>query len=145
MMLRRSTFLTLSSAVALAVGTFALAAPRALLASKGVALPNEGAAIWVRELGVAIFALGLLMFLVRNHADSPTLAAIFFVNAAVQLGLLPIEIGAYHRQVITRFSGIVPNSALHVVLASGFLIFGARMRRRLEGSDELRGPLRGAP
>jgi hypothetical protein len=31
--------------------------------------------------------------------------------------------------VITHLSGIVPNSALHVALASGFLIFGARMRR----------------
>lgn len=137
MMLRRSTFLTLSSVVALAVGTFALAAPRALLASKGVALPNEGAAIWVRELGVTIFALGLMMFLVRNHADSPTLAVLFFVNALVQLGLLPIEIVAYHRDVITRLSGIVPNSVLHVVLASGFLIFGARMRGGPARGDEM--------
>jgi hypothetical protein len=132
MKLRRSTFLTLSSAVALAVGTFAMAAPQALLESKGVALPNEGATIWVRELGVTIFALGLMMFLVRNHADSPTLAAIFVVNAVVQLGLLPIEVVAYHRGVITRLSGIVPNSVLHIVLASGFVTFGARVRRNLK-------------
>jgi hypothetical protein len=135
MMLRRSTFLTLSSAVALAVGIFALAAPGTLLESKGVALPNDAAAIWVRELGVAIFALGLLMLLVRNHADSPTLRAIFFANALVQLGLLPIEIRAHHVGVITHLSGIVPNSVLHVALATGFLIFGARMRRQAHHAD----------
>jgi hypothetical protein len=128
MMLRRSTFLTLSSAVALAVGTFALTAPHALLESKGVALPNGAAATWVRELGVTIFALGVLMFLVRNHTDSPTLRAIFFASTLVQLGLLPIEICAYHAGVITRLSGIVPSSLLHVALASGFLICGIRMR-----------------
>jgi hypothetical protein len=122
----RSLFLTLASLVALAVGSFALALPRTLLASKGVALPNEAAAIWVREVGVAIFALGVTLFLVRKHADSPTLRALFFGNALVQLGLLPIELSAYRERVITLASGIIPNSALHVLLASGFLVLAVR-------------------
>jgi hypothetical protein len=134
MPLHRSMFLTLSSAVALAVGTFALAFPHALLESKGVAPPHDAAAIWVREVGVAIFALGVMMFLVRHHAESPTLRAFFFGNAIVQLGLLPIEIGAYHRRVITQVSGIIPNTVLHVVLASGFLVFAARMREQRTSS-----------
>jgi hypothetical protein len=128
MMRHRSMFLTLTSAVALAVGGFAFALPRTLLESKGIALPNEAAVIWVREVGVAIFALGVIMFLVRRHGASPTLRAFFFGSAIVQLGLLPIEIGAYHDRVITHLSGIVPNSVLHIVLASSFLVFAAGMR-----------------
>ena len=128
MTLRRSTFLVFASAIALAVGSFALAFPRTLLEGKGVALPNQAAGLWVREVGVAIFALGVILFLVRKHPDSPTLRALLLGNALVQLGLLPIELAAFHYGVITRLSGIVPNTVLHVVLASGFLTFAVRMR-----------------
>lgn len=124
----RSTFLTLSSAVVLAVGSFAIAFPQALLDSKGVPLPNQAAVVWVRELGVAILALGVLLFAVRRHSPSPTLRAIFYCNALLQLGLLPVEIAAYRDGVITQLAGIVPNSLLHLVLAAGFLSFAAQMR-----------------
>jgi hypothetical protein len=134
----RSLFLTLSSAVALAIGSVAYALPQVLLESKGVALPNAAAALWVREVGVAIFALGAVMFLVRKQADSPTLRAVFLGNALVQLGLLPIELWAYHEQVITRLAGIVPSSALHAVLAGGFLLFAFRMKGSEHGREELR-------
>jgi hypothetical protein len=122
-MLSRCTFLTLSSTVALAIGLFALACPELLLTSKGVALPNDAAAVWVRELGIVIVALGLVMFLVRRHADSPTLRAVLVGNAVVQLGLFPLELEAFHAGIITRLSGVVPNSVLHVVLAAGFSFF----------------------
>jgi hypothetical protein len=126
MRVQRPLFLTFSSAVALAVGSFALALPQVLLESKGVALPNEAAVVWVRELGVAIFALGVMLFLVRRHAESPTLRAFLYGNALLQLGLLPIEIAAHQERVLTRVSGIVPNSLLHVVLALGFLACASR-------------------
>jgi len=128
-MLSRSTFLTLSSAVALAIGLFALLCPARLLESKGVAVPNDAAAVWVREVGVLIFALGVIMFLVRRHPDSATLRAVLFGNAVVQLGLLPIELEAFHAGVITELSGIVPNSVLHVLLAGGFLGFALTASR----------------
>jgi hypothetical protein len=124
----RSLFLTTSAAVALGIGCLAFASPETVLASKGVTLPNAAAALWVREVGVLIFGLGVVLFLVRRHADSATLRALLLGNAVVHLGLLPLEIGAYHADVITRLSGIVPNCALHVVLAVGSLLFGARMR-----------------
>jgi hypothetical protein len=125
----RTLFLTLGATVALPIGALALAFPHALLESKGVALPNAAAALWVRELGVAILALGVMMFSVRRHADSPTLRAFLFGNAIVQIGLLPLELIAYHERVITIVSGIVPNSVLHLVLASGFLSFASRMKQ----------------
>jgi hypothetical protein len=130
-------FLTLSSAVALAVGGLALALPHVVLDSKGVAPPNDAAAIWVREVGVTIFALGVMMFLVRKHADSPTLRAFFFGNAIVQLGLFPIEIRAYQEGLITQLSGILPNSVLHIVLASGFLLFASRMKGTAADREKL--------
>src|SRR4051794_9733193 len=95
MLTQRSMFVTVSSAVTLGVGSFALLAPPALLASKGVASHDAATAIWVRELGVTIFALGVMLFLVRQHRASPTLRVFFGGNALIHLGLFPIEIGAY--------------------------------------------------
>jgi hypothetical protein len=73
-------------------------------------------------------ALGVLMFLVRKHDDSPTLRAVLLGNAIVQLGLLPIEIRAYQQGVLGLASGILPNSVLHIVLAAGFVLFAMRIR-----------------
>jgi len=128
MLPQRSTFLTVASVVALAIGSLAVALPHVLLTGKGVALPNLAAAVWVREVGVSIFAQGVILFLVRRHADSPTLRALFCGGALLQLGLLGVELAAYRAGVIPRLSGILPNSVLHVVLASGFLAYAARMR-----------------
>jgi hypothetical protein len=129
----RSLFLTFVGVVAIGIGGLALAFPRTLLEGKGVALPNEAAALWVREVGVLILALGVTLFLVRKHHDSPTLRAVLLGNAMVQLGLLPLELFAYRERVITLLSGIVPNSVLHVLLGTGFLLFASRMRRPVPG------------
>jgi hypothetical protein len=124
----RSLFLTIGSAVAVAVGAFAYAAPQALLESKGVSLPNAAATLWVREVGITILGLGVSLGLVRQHASSPTLRAQLIGNAVVQLGLLPVEIDGYRDGVITRLSGIIPNTVLHLLLAVGFLVFAVFMR-----------------
>lgn len=122
-MVRRMTsqlVLTSSSFIAVAVGLFALLAPGKLLESKGAAV-SPAAMVWVREVGVNIFALGVMAFLMRAESPSPALRAFFLGNAIVQLGLLPIEIIAWRRGTLTRVSGIVPNSVLHVVLGSLFV------------------------
>ena len=126
----RITFLTLTSIIALAVGVFVIVAPGAVLASKGVAASPAGN-LWARELGIALVAVGLVAFLVRRHPDSPTLRAFLFGMAVLQLGLLPIEIAGYGAGVITDIRGIVPNSILHLVLAVGFAVYAARVRREL--------------
>jgi hypothetical protein len=118
----RKTFLTISSIIALTVGLFALAAPTALLASKGVA-PNAAAAVWVREVGILLLTQSVVGFSVRAHSDSPTLRAVLLANAVLQVGIFPIEILAYANGAITSLSGIVPNSILHVLLAAGFAWF----------------------
>lgn len=128
MTLKRSAFLTLNAVIALAIGSIAVALPRTLLDDKGVQLPNEAAAVWVREVGVMIFALGAMLLLVRKHPDSPTLRALLFGNAIVHLGLLPIELVAYHQAILTRLAGVAVNSPLHLLLAIGSIAFAARIR-----------------
>jgi hypothetical protein len=122
----RRTFLSFVAAVALAIGVFALFFPAALLASKGVA-PSAAAEVWVREVGIAIVALGVAAFLMRGAPDSPALRAFLVGNLALQLGLFPIELVAYRESVITKAAGVVPNSVLHVLLAIGFATFAIRM------------------
>jgi hypothetical protein len=120
--MKRSTFLTLAAFVASAVGLAAIALPEPFLAGKGVT-GDPGAVVWMREVGVLILASGVVAFLVRSHADSPTLRAVLIGNALVQLGLFPIEILAYRAGVITKLGGVVPNSILHLILAGAFLHF----------------------
>jgi hypothetical protein len=120
-------FLTIVALIAVAIGAFALAAPALLLAGKGVS-PSEAANVWVREVGISVFALGLVTFLARGHGDSPTLRAFLIGNAVLQVGLFPIEIVAYAQGVITEISGVLPNSILHLLLAAGFIYFAARIK-----------------
>jgi hypothetical protein len=126
----RKAFLTSVGTIALAIGVFALTWPAALLASKGVA-PNPVAKVWVREVGVLILASGVLTLLVRKHPDSPTLRAFLFSSALVHAGLLPIEIAAWTTGVLPGLGPILPNSVLHVVVATGFLYYALRARREL--------------
>lgn len=111
--------LWLSSFIALAVGLFALLAPAKLLHSKGAQI-TPAAVVWVRQVGVNIFALGVMSFLLRSEPLSPALRAFFLGNAIVQLGLLPIEVLAWRCGTLARGAGIVPNTILHVVLGATF-------------------------
>lgn len=132
----RTFFLTSAGGVGVVIGAIALLFPTAILAGKGVA-PEPATAVWVRELGINILALSVMVLLVRRHADAPTLRAVLWGNALVHAGLFPIEIAAFHAGVITRIEGIVPNSILHVLLAAGFLFFaGGRTRDRVVPREE---------
>lgn len=121
----RKTFLTVAALIALAVGCFALFLPAALLATKGVA-PTPSTLVWVREVGVLLLAVGTTTLLVRSHPDSPTMRAVLLGNALLQLALFPIELIAWRQGVIPRFSGIAPNSAVHVLLAAGFFYYARK-------------------
>ena len=125
----RKTFLGIASFIAVAVGTFALIFPGILLESKGVA-ENAAANVWVREVGILLIAVGTAAFLYRSHEDSPTLKAVFIGNIILQLGLLTIEPIAYANGIITKLSGIVPNTILHALLASGFAYYLAKMKKQ---------------
>ena len=114
--MKRSTFFAVAGFTACAVALVALFSPATLLESKGVA-PTAATCLWLRELGVLLLALGFLNLVVRHHEDSQTLRAVLLGNALVHVGLFPLEILALLAGTITRVSGIVPNSILHLVLA----------------------------
>jgi hypothetical protein len=125
--MKRKSFLALVGAIAMCVGGVALFLPAALLESKGVAA-NAAANVWVREVGIALVSIGVIAFSVRGHPDSPTLRAFLIGNAVLQAGLLPIEIVAFANGTLTKMSGIVPNSLLHVGLAAAFVCYALRIR-----------------
>lgn len=136
--MKRKTFLTAVSVVAAMIGTFAMLAPAALLESKGVA-PSAATNVWVREVGVAIFASGVTTFLMRGLEDSPGLRVLLIGNMVLQIGLLPVEIVGYSQGVITKLSGIVPNEVLHLVLACAFGHFALRIKTADGSASEHRG------
>lgn len=126
--MHQRTFITIVGTLGLAIGLLALCFPAVLLAGKGV-LPEPATAVWVREVGVLILGLSVILLLLRNQPDTPSMRAVLWGNAVVHGGLLPIEIMAWQGGVITRLAGVVPNSALHVVVATGFVFFASRTHR----------------
>jgi hypothetical protein len=125
--MNRKSFLTVAGAIALCVGMLALFLPAVLLESKGV--PAHAAAeVWVREVGIALVSIALVALCVRGHPDSPTLKAFLLGNAMLQIGLFPIEIIAFANGTLSKLSGIVPNSLLHVGMAAAFVYYASRIR-----------------
>jgi hypothetical protein len=124
--LSRAWFLGFAGLVALVVGGVALVDPAALLDSKGVH-GNAAAAVWMREVGVALVAIGFIALSVRSHPDSPTLRAFMWGNALLQCLLLPVEILAFVNGTVPSLTGIVPNSILHVLLGMGFFAHARAM------------------
>lgn len=128
-MVSRSLFLTFVALIATSVGGVALLAPEVMLASKGIT-GNAAARVWMQEVGAVLIAVGVTAWLVRGHEDSPTLRALLWGNALLQLGLLPIELIACAQGVIPNAAGIVPNTVLHVLLAFGFVTYARAIRPR---------------
>jgi hypothetical protein len=127
----RKSFLMLTSFVALAVGLFALGAPAVLLGTVKLAAPSSSANVMARTVGVLLITVGVLDFLVRDHADSPTLRAILIANLLLQLLIVPIDPLAYVSGVFHTLGSFLPNTILHLVLAGGFAFYLAKMPRRL--------------
>ena len=123
----RQSFLTFSSVVAVGVAAFALGFPSGVLAGKGVEA-DRALVVWVREVGALILAAGVTTFLVRKAPDSIALRGVLIGNAVLHVGLLPIEVVAFSTGVITKLSGVAPNSLLHALLAAGFIVYTRRMR-----------------
>jgi len=112
--------LTCMSVVAIVVGVLAVARPARFLESKGATV-SPAAVIWMREVGVLIFAQGITCVLLRNQPVTPAVRA-FLVGAGItQLGLLPIELAGYLRGSLTKLSGVLPNSVMHALLGAVLL------------------------
>jgi hypothetical protein len=126
--MNRQSFLTFSSVVALAVAVLALCFPSSLLTGKGV-VPTPALLVWVREVGALILAAGVTSLLVRKAPDSVAMLGVLVGNAVLHVALLPIEVVAFGQGVIRCLAGVIPNSLVHVVLASGYIIYAWKMHR----------------
>ncbi len=127
--MKRSTFLTISAIVPLLVGLMCLCAPSVLIESVKLAPPSATANVYARTAGVLLCAVGLLNFLVRKHASSPTLRAVLVANMVLQLGILPVDPHAYLSGVFHTVGSFAPNTVLHVCLALGCAYYLRQMRR----------------
>lgn len=58
--------------------------------------------------------------------------ALMLGNLLVQLGLLATEIAGYSAGVITKVSGVAPNSVLHLLLALGFGYFWLNIQESMQ-------------
>ena len=121
--MKRETFLTLAAIIAMSIGGLALVSPDILLKDVKGASSNGVALVMARTVGVILFAVGLLAFLVRNHANSPTLRAILAANLVLQLMLLPIDPMAFAAGIFHGYASFVPNTLVHALLAGGFAYF----------------------
>jgi hypothetical protein len=127
-MMSRKVFLTIASIIAMSIGAFVLFAPEVLLVQVKMAPPNASANVMARTVGILIFTFGVLAFLVRGDEDSPTLRSVLFANLILQLGILPIDPHAYATGAYQTLGSFVPNTILHVLLASGFAYYLVKMK-----------------
>jgi len=134
--MHRKTFLTIVALVATSIGGVALLIPGPFLREVKAAAPSDTANVMARTVGILLVTVGVLNFLVRDHEDSPTLRAVCIANLFLQVGIMPIDPLAYFNGVYKSLGAFVPNTALHLVLAAGFVFYLVRMlrdRRRVHG------------
>ena len=127
MPMKRKTFLLIVSPIALIIGSSALFFPAMLLESNGVISSHE-TQVWMREVGVLLIAMSIILFLSHNQDDSRSLRAILIGNFVVQIGLFLVELLAFQNGIIKDISGIAPNGILHIILSVGFLYFTVKMK-----------------
>lgn len=127
--MQRKTFFTIVAFVASSIGCAALLIPAPFLSEVKAAAPSETANVMARTVGILLVFVGLLNFLVRDHEDCPTLRAVCIANLFLQIGIMPIDPLAYFNGVYKSLGAFVPNTVLHLLLASGFAFFLTRMGR----------------
>lgn len=122
----RSLFFWITAILALLFGGLMFLSPGTAASSFGLD-QSPGTDVLFRVLGATLLSLALLNFLVRNHADSETLAAVLWANVATHgLGLIA--------DVASVVAGPLKPSAIafgvivHLFVGIGSLIYAMRMR-----------------
>lgn len=121
----RNLFFIIASVISFAFGATMFVSP-GLLASAFTLIQSDATDVLFRALSAAILALGVLNFLVRNHADSETLKAVLWANITVHGISLVAEVisvsGGYQ-----LFSGVAAGVVLHLFIGVGSYIYLRRM------------------
>lgn len=135
--MKRKTFLTITSVIVLLIGCFALTSPSVLITDVKYAAPSETANVMARTVGILLITVGLLNFLVKDHEDSPTMRSVLIANLVLQIGIMPIDPSAYASGVYRTVGSFAPNTVLHIILASGFIYYLAKMKKGVRRLDAL--------
>ena len=135
--MKRKTFLTITSIIVLLIGCFALTSPGVLITSVKYAAPSETANVMARTVGILLITVGLLNFLVKDHEDSPTMRSILIANLVLQIGIMPIDPSAYASGVYRTVGSFAPNTILHILLASGFIYYLAKMKKSVRRLNQI--------
>jgi len=113
--------LVFTAAPALCIGSFALMFPELLLLGKGVMTPDAAAVAMTRTVGVALIGFAGLDLAVSELPPSASLRRVLLANAVFQLALLPLDPWACATGAFHGLGSFLPNSVLHVALATLFV------------------------
>lgn len=116
-------FLTFVAAGALAIGSVAAFAPEFLLAEVKQVAPEPVALVMARTVGVLLLTVGALNAMVRTHRWSPTLRAVLVADLLLQVLIVPIDPLAFLSGTFQTLGSFLPNTLLHVVVASGCVYY----------------------
>jgi hypothetical protein len=124
--MKRSLFFWITAILALLFGGLMFITPPGAAQTFGLAESTAGDVVF-RILGATLLGIALLNFLVRNHADSETLAAVLWTNVAVHgLGLIA-DISSVVAGRLT-VSSVAFGVIVHLFVGIGSLIYATRMR-----------------
>lgn len=124
--MKRSLFFWITAILALLFGGLMFLTPQG--AAQAFTLPpSPGTDVLFRILGATLLGLAVLNFLVRNHGDSETLAAVLWANVAVHGFGLIADIGSVVTGTLS-VSSIALGVIVHLFVGIGSLIYATRMR-----------------
>ena len=113
----RSLFFVIIAVVGLFFAGPMLLAPSMFALSAGLSASAENAFLF-RALGGMILSVTIANFLVRNHPESATLAAVLWMNLAFHVLAIAIDLLGVVQGLIT-IAHFVPGLVVHAAIAFG--------------------------
>jgi hypothetical protein len=123
--MRRPLFFLIIAVVGLVFSGFMLLLPTAFAQNAGLSTNPETAFLF-RALGAMILSVTLANFMVRNHPDSATLAAVLWMNVATHVLAGAVDLVGEVQGLVT-FAHSAPGLVVHVAIAVGAYIYASRM------------------
>ena len=121
----RSLFFLIIAVVGLVFSVALLLVPSTVAQSVGLSGSAETAFLF-RALGAVLLSVTLANFLVRNHPDSPTLAAVLWMNIAAHVLSIMVDLVGQAQGLVTMAHS-APGLVVHLVIALGAYFYIRRM------------------
>ncbi len=124
--MRRSLFLIITSVISALFGGMMFFLPEVITAGFG-ATTTHFSNFLMREMGLIILCVGILNFLVRNAEDSMALKAIFILNMAYHITMIPMVLMAVSQGIFTMEKSM-GGLAAHLFIGIGSIFYSAKIR-----------------